>query len=521
MDPLTESRANELSLLMRAAETLLNAATDEGGVLTHVIELLGDQFGYSMRYLLLYDREHDELYASTAAGEGSDDPAVRSYRMSTSRGLTGAAARTRSIVNVGDVATDPRYISVRPECRSEIAVPLIARGDLLGVLTIQSTKTDAFSLQEERLLSAFAGLVSLALMHAREHTSRRRDIAELQAVNEVARRAAMLDRDSTLQTIVEQFQLVTTADSTAVFLWDEDAQQLEVATMMFERKYYPSDYEASVRDSKVKLGQGIVGWTAEHREPALISDAAADPRVVAVPGVALDRKSAIVVPLVADQRLLGVIRAVKMGVNAFTAEHYRFAQTLANQASLAISASAAHEAVRRLSVTDELTGLYNGRHFRARLHEEIQRAKRSGRPLALLVIDSDSLKMVNDRFGHDAGNRHLVSIAQCVQLHVRASDVVARFGGDEFLVLQPDATLRRRPRSRSGSGSPSPLHPSLQPTAPRSVGRSRSESPGSRGRPPTRIRSSGSPTRRCTTRNATARTACSSHPPHRRSRVGT
>ena len=65
------------------------------------------------------------------------------------------------------------------------------------------------------------------------------------------------------------------------------------------------------------------------------------------------------------------------------------------------------EAVRRLSVTDELTGLYNGRHFRARLHEEIERAKRGGRPLALLVIDSDSLKSVNDRFGHEAGNRHL------------------------------------------------------------------------------------------------------------------
>jgi diguanylate cyclase (GGDEF)-like protein len=195
-----------------------------------------------------------------------------------------------------------------------------------------------------------------------------------------------------------------------------------------------------VRDTKVKLGEGIVGWTAEHREPALISDVGADPRVLPVSGVPLDRKSAIVVPLVADQRLLGVIRAVKMGVNAFTTEHYRFAQTLASQASLAISAAASHEAVRRLSVTDELTGVYNGRHFRARLHEEIERAKRGDRPLSLLVIDSDSLKDVNDRYGHEAGNRHLVAIAQAVQGHVRTSDVVARFGGDEFLVLQPDAT---------------------------------------------------------------------------------
>jgi len=356
------------------------------------------------------------------------------------RGLTGACARSRSVVNVGDVQSDPRYIAVTTTARSEICVPFIARGDLLGVLTVQSPKTDAFSLQDERLLSAFAGLVSLALMHAREHTSRRSDIAELQAVNEVARHAAQLDRDGTLQTIVDAFQRVTTADSTAVFLWDEDTQWLEVATMVFDPRYYSPDYETTVRGTKVKLGEGIVGWTAEHREPALIADAVADERVVPVAGVPLDRKSAIVVPLVADQRLLGVIRAVKMGVNAFTSEHYRFAQTLASQASLAISAAAAHEAVRRLSVTDELTGVYNGRHFRARLHEEIERAKRGGRPLSLLVIDSDSLKDVNDRYGHEAGNRHLIAIAQAVQSHVRTSDVVARFGGDEFLVLQPDAT---------------------------------------------------------------------------------
>jgi len=434
------SRTNELSLLMRAADALLNAATDEASVLRLAVELLGEQFGYSMRYLLLYDADRNELYTGVAAGEGSLEPAVKNYRMSIDHGLTGACAKSRAVVNVGDVSSDPRYIAASQNCRAEICVPLIARGDLLGVLTVQSPKTDAFSLQDERMLTAFAGLVSLALMHAREHSARRRDIAELQAVNEVARTAARLDRDSTLQTIVEAFQRVTTADSTAVFLWDEQAERLAVATMVFDRRYYPAEYEATVRDTKVKLGEGIVGWTAEHREPALLADAASDPRVMSVPGIPLDHKAAIVVPLVADQRLLGVIRAVKMGANTFTNDHYRFAQTLANQASLAISAAAAHEAVRRLSVTDELTGTYNGRHFQARLHEEIARARRGDRPLALLVIDSDSLKDVNDRFGHDAGNRHLVAIAQAVQSHVRTSDVVARFGGDEFLVLQPDAT---------------------------------------------------------------------------------
>src|SRR5438105_13300263 len=158
-----------------------------------------------MRYLLLYDAERDELFTGVGGSEGSMDPAVKNYRMSIDHGLTGACAKTRAVVNVGDVSSDPRYIAASANCRAEICVPLIARGDLLGVLTVQSPKTDAFSLQDERMLTAFAGLVSLALMHAREHSARRSDIAELQAVNEGARTAAQLDRDSTLQTIVQAF----------------------------------------------------------------------------------------------------------------------------------------------------------------------------------------------------------------------------------------------------------------------------------------------------------------------------
>src|SRR5258708_20342769 len=117
-------RINEVSLLMRAAESLLNAATDEASVLGQATEMLGEQFGYAIRYLLLYDRERDELYTGAAAGEGAEDAAVRSYRMSTARGLTGAAARMRAILNVGDASADPRYIALTPPFRSVISFPL-------------------------------------------------------------------------------------------------------------------------------------------------------------------------------------------------------------------------------------------------------------------------------------------------------------------------------------------------------------------------------------------------------------
>jgi len=432
-------RSAELPLLMRAAEILLSAATDEREVLARATEVLGDQFGYDMRYILLYDPERDELHVGAASGATSDSAALPLYRAKADRGLTGACVRSRTIVNVGDVAKDPRFIAVVNDHGSEICVPIVAQDAILGVLSVETSRNDAFSMQDERLLGAFAGLVALALVHAREHAARRNDIAELQAVNEVARQAANLDLDATLETVVASFRNVTTADSAAVYLWDETEQRLAVAAMTWDERYYPATYEQDMRARHLAFGEGMVGWAAEHREPALIADLSQDPRPRAVSGVELKAKAAIVIPLVADQRLLGVIRAVKMGPASFTSDHYRFARTLASQATLAISAASAHAAVRRLSVTDELTGLYNARHFATRLRDEVERAKRTSRPLALIIVDSDALKIVNDRFGHDEGNRLLVSIARTIQQHVRTSDVVARFGGDEFMVLQPDA----------------------------------------------------------------------------------
>src|SRR5258708_14715463 len=98
---LMTSRTNELSLLMRAADALLNAATDEAAVLRHAVELLGEPFGYSMRYLLLYDAERNELFTGVAAGEGRMEPAVKNYRMTIEHGLTGACAASPAGVNRG------------------------------------------------------------------------------------------------------------------------------------------------------------------------------------------------------------------------------------------------------------------------------------------------------------------------------------------------------------------------------------------------------------------------------------
>lgn len=602
-DQLQGERA--VPLLMRATEALLLAAYDEGAVLATASNLLGEYFGYPARYVLLWDRTREELRMAHAAGPDAEAPAVRAFRTKPGRGLTGVCAETRAIVNVADVRKDPRYIGLVKGCRSEICVPLLVRDDLLGVIVVESNDVNAFGPRDEELLTAFSQVTALALIHARADKRRRKDLAELQTVNEVATAAASLDLDASLRAAVEGFQRATSSDSTAIYLWDESLELLVLGHLTFDPQYYPPDYEERVREQRLRMGEGMVGWAAKERRAAMIDDVAKDRRPLAVQGVALASKAAIVIPLVAEDRLLGVIRAVKMGVGSYNNDQFRFAQTLGSQVALLLAAAKAHreqsrrivelsalhevsrrlsdasllaevlsyvidgavgltgaeagviwrlgederfymaashnlpsvaiaklppdepdsvswrilesgrplrigdtatlgagwhlevphlrallgiplrsegrsygslillhsavdhfrpeherllevlaaqaaaaiaraealEEAQRLAITDALTGLFNARYFSIRLAEEIQRAQRYGHEVALIIVDSDALKLVNDQLGHAAGNELLVSLARTLRQHVRASDLIARFGGDEFVILQPETDL--------------------------------------------------------------------------------
>src|SRR5438874_1073379 len=422
---------------MRSAEQLLLVATDEARLLATATELLGEEYGYGARYVVLHDPRTAELYVGGAAGKIADASAIKAYRRPEAAGLSGACWTTAAMVNVEDVRADPRYMEVLPSCRSEIWVPIVANGIVLGVLGVQSEQLAAFGAQDERLLAAYARLLAMGLTHARQHQARQKDIAELQALSDVAKRAAALDIRATLDSICDTYRRLTTSDSVAVYLWDSRSERLTASALSFDPALYGADYEQRVREAPLRLGEGMIGWSALHREPVRIDNVAADSRPIPVPGTPLHSKSAIVIPLFVEDRLVGVARAVKMGVGSYNDDHFRFAQTLASQAALAIAAAAAHEEIRRLSVTDELTGAYNTRHAMQRLREELEFAKRHDDCVSLLVIDGDSMKSVNDAWGHAEGNRFLVELTETMRSSLRVPDVLARFGGDEFVIVLP------------------------------------------------------------------------------------
>lgn len=190
---------------------------------------------------------------------------------------------------------------------------------------------------------------------------------------------------------------------------------------------------------RVPAGKGVTGWVAEHGVPLLVKDVENDPRYIAGPSEGM--RSELAVPLIARGRVIGVLDIESEVPNAFTAEDIYLLTAVAGQVSTAIEVSQQHEQVAKAAIVDGLTGLYNHSYFYSRLEEEIARSRRHGRPLVVGLADVDRLKAINDQYGHLAGDAALREIAACLRSKLRRTDIIARYGGDEFGLVMPETDL--------------------------------------------------------------------------------
>jgi two-component system, cell cycle response regulator len=148
------------------------------------------------------------------------------------------------------------------------------------------------------------------------------------------------------------------------------------------------------------------------------------------------------VPLLAQGRVLGVLSLYdREDGEPFTLADAEALTAFAVQAAVAIENVQLHAEAERLSVTDPLTGAWNYRYFERRFEQEIERSRRFGRVLALVMLDIDHFKLVNDRFGHQRGDEVLVEFRNRVTGSVRDIDTFARYGGEEFVLILPETNL--------------------------------------------------------------------------------
>ncbi len=197
----------------------------------------------------------------------------------------------------------------------------------------------------------------------------------------------------------------------------------------------------TVRGIRIKLGQGIAGWVAKEGEAVLVQDADEDPRFFPAVDAAtgIKTRSILCVPLASKEKILGVIELInKRDRPGFDSYDLTLVSALAGYGAIAIENARLYEQAEELAITDDTTQIPNMRYFHHILSREVTRSRRRKTSLSLLFIDLDRFKRINDTYGHLNGSRMLRDVAHLIKRNFRALDLVARYGGDEFVALLPD-----------------------------------------------------------------------------------
>lgn len=376
------------------------------------------------------------------------DPQAGSYRgknslRSSGEGLTPASISAQDSV-VLRLAFGEQYVFFndrpdetqglrRKEDAGHVVFPLLVNGRLEALLTMTGS---APAENDVCMILAFCRQAALAIENHRQHLDIYRKFDRLATVTAFTESMTPgHNEQALLQTILDKSADLLLAEQGSLMLLDHETEAL----LMEATK---GSVDEALEKIRIPKGVGIAGRVAELGEAILVEDIENDPRIGKKSGSRYKTSSFLSVPIKVEQRIMGVLNlADKRSGEVFNKEDLKLAQAFATHAGVILERNALStqmDKLKKLSITDPLTGLLNRRYMKDRLEEELARSQRFNRQLSVMMLDLDGFKQYNDTFGHLAGDRALEAIAIVIMHSVRTIDIVARYGGDEFIIILPE-----------------------------------------------------------------------------------
>jgi len=406
----------KISMLYDASQAVLSTfELDE--VLQQILTIARDYFHLQNVAILL--RDNDELYVRCQVGwdHGHDE-----VRLPVGTGITGTAAHQKRPIYAADVTKDARYILSAKNTRSELAVPLMVRDHVVGVLDCQSENLNHFDSETIDLLTLFSTQASMALQNARIYSLERQRASQLEAINAIAQQmTAVLDLKELLSKVCLLIEQAFQVSQVSVLLKDEDDLVLRASHGNL----------TAPQGGPLPAGKGLWQRALAARKTLIENDAKAVPDL----GLCAETGSSMCIPLVSFGQTLGVLVLDSARAGAFNVNDTQPLESVADICATAIQNAHYVERVKQLAYLDGLTGIFNRRFFELRIVEEMERARRYGSGLAVLMVDIDQFKRLNDEFGHLLGDEVLRQVSSIFHQHLRKIDVLCRYGGEEFAIL--------------------------------------------------------------------------------------
>jgi len=293
-------------------------------LLANVSDIVQRVLPYDLFAILLYNERRRDLRIRYAVGHREE--VVRTLSIAMGEGITGIAAAQGEPVLVGDVTVDPRYLRAVDAVRTELAVPMSARGKLVGVIDLQSTRLNAYTEYDRALLRLIGARVAIAIDNARLYRRVDRQNRTLKTLANISREfSSILDLNELLGTIASTMRELINYDAFSILLVDQDAKAL--------RHLFSIRYDQRVNIDNIPLGKGITGAAAGSREPIRVHDTSKDPRYIASHA---DIRSEVAVPLIVQDRVVGVMDLESDRVGYFTEDHVRTLALLAPQVASSV-----------------------------------------------------------------------------------------------------------------------------------------------------------------------------------------
>jgi phosphoserine phosphatase RsbU/P len=322
-------------LLLEVAD-VVNTTLDLDTTLRRVAELVRKVIDYEIFGILLLNEKTQELYFRFSVGHQRE--VAERLRIKLGEGVTGAAAQKGEAILVDDVAADPRYISAVPNVRSELAVPLIVKNRVIGVIDIESPQPNHFTEEHKRLLMLIASRMAIGIENARLYTRISRQARTLLLLNEIARElTSILNLDELLKRVGELLSRLIDFQMFSILLLDSAGTTLQ-------HRFSLRFQENIQLKHDVPVGEGLVGYAAQHKQAVLVRDVRKDARYIETNP---ETRSELAVPLIYKDNVIGVLDLEHTKRGFFTDDHQRTITTLAAQIAIAIENARLYEQVAR------------------------------------------------------------------------------------------------------------------------------------------------------------------------------